>query len=323
MSFQIIRGRVKKPFNVVLIGVPGIGKTSWAVGYEDEQGVWHEGAPKPIVIGPEENDEIQADRFAQPGSFDEFNAQLTDLIANPRGYQTCVIDTLDAVEKLLHKKILGMDSKQSGSMMAALGGYGKAYERAESELMHTRSLLKQLRDKHGMNIILIAHTKKARATDTVLGLEYDTYEMNLHAKAQALFVDWVSCVLFANYVARPQEGANSDKIFAMGHGERVLLTARRPGHLGKNRYNLPYKLPLEFTDFYAGYEAFYAGKLPEPAQLIDAILGLLSNIQDEDFKKKVMLSVEDNKDNAKFLQKCIDRLNELVGTAPTKDEEKA
>jgi hypothetical protein len=321
MSFQIIKGRMKKPFNVVLIGVPGIGKTSWAVGYEDAQGVWHDGAPNPVVIGPEENDEIQADRFPQPASFDEFNLQLLDLVRNPRGYKTVVVDTLDAVEKLLHQKILAMDSKQSGSMMAALGGYGKAYERAESEMVYTRSLLKQLRDKHGMNLILIAHTKTARAVDTVLGLEYDTFEMNLHAKVQALFVGWVSCVLFANYVAKAQEGVNSDKVFAMGHGERVLLTAKRPGHLGKNRYNLPYKLPLEFSEFMAGYEAFYAGKLPEPAQLIDAILGLLSNVQDEDLKKKIMLNIESNKDNAKVLQAYLDRVQELVGTAPTKDEE--
>lgn len=315
MGFQIQRGRMKKPYNVVLIGVPGIGKTSWAVGYEDEDGVWHEGAENPIVLGPEENDEIQADRYPIPATYDELNQQLLDLIANPRGYKTVVLDTLDATEKLLHKKILAMDPKQTGAMASAFGGYAKAYDKAETELVYTRGLLKTLRDKHGMNLILIAHSKKAKATDTLLGLEYDTFEMALHAKAQALFVDWVSAVLFANYVARAKDGINSDKVFAMGQGERRIFTQKRPGHLAKNRYNLPFEMSLEFTDFKEAYDAFYAGRARPVAELVAEIEGQLLNLPEgsESTIEAVKKSVEAAKDDAAKLTKILSRVYELLG----------
>lgn len=300
-SLEITSGKRKKPFNIILIGVPGIGKSTFAAN-----------APKPVFLGAEENDELDVSRFPIPKTFDEFVAQLTSLHANPRGFQTVVIDTLDSIEKLLHAKILSMDGKGAKSVMAALGGYGKAYEYAETELAHVRDLLKSLRDSHGMNVILLAHSKKVRATDTIIGMEYDTYEMNLHVRAQNLFVDWVSAVLFANYIAHAREGANSDKVFAMGHGQRVLLTEKRPGHLGKNRYNLPYEMDLDFPEFYAAYEAFYE-KPVTAAQLFDQITGLLANIKDQAVVEKVMQTVEKNPTDVPALKKILARVQELVG----------
>lgn len=317
MSFQITKGRKKMPFNVILFGVPGIGKSSWAAGYEDEDGTWHDGAPNPIFLGSEENDELEVARYPIPESFDDFNKQLTHLISNPGKYQTVVIDTLDAVEKLLHKKILASDPKQTNSMMAAHGGYAKAYEKAESEFMHTRSLLKSLRDNKGMNIILLAHSAKVKATDTVIGLEYDTYEMNLHKKAQSIFVDWVSAVLFANYVATKKDNDNTDKVFAMGHGHRTIYTAKRPGHLAKNRYNLPYEMDMEFMEFQKAYEAFYQGKARDPKELVREIEGLLENIADEKLVKTVKAQVQAAKDDPKKLERFLARVNELSGTPQT------
>lgn len=316
-AFQIRRGRKKMPFNVILFGVPGIGKSSWAGGYEDEDGVWHDGAPSPIFVGSEENDELIADRYPIPQSFDEFNMQLMDIAKNPRNYKTVVVDTIDAIEKLLHKKILAQDPKQTGSMAAAFGGYNKAYDKAETEMVHTRALLKKLRDECGMNIIILAHSKKVRATDTVLGLEYDTYEMSVHQKVQSLFVDWVSAVLFANYVAHKKEGDNTDKIFAMGHGDRTIFTAKRPGHLGKNRYNLPYEMSMEFAEFNDAYSNFYAGKARSPDEIRAEAIGLLTNVQDEALVKTIKGTLEASGNDAERLSKILSRIHELIGETVT------
>ena len=299
---QIIKGRKKMPFNLILFGVPGIGKSTWAAS-----------APKPVFIGSEENDELEVDRFPIPESFDAFKGQLAHLIANPMGYRTVVVDTLDAIEKLLHKKILASDPKQTGAMIAAHGGYGKAYEKAESELIEIRAMLKTLRDKHGMNVILLAHSKKVKATDTVLGLEYDTFELALHPKAQAVFVDWVSAVLFANYVAKAKDGVNSDKVFAMGHGQRTLFTEKRPGHLGKNRYSLPFEMDLDFAQFYDAFNAFYDSNETDPAKLIAKIAGLMSNISDKALVETISKTVEDNKDNLTMLKRVVARIEEMIG----------
>jgi hypothetical protein len=300
---EISSGKKKKPFNVVLAGTPGIGKSTWA-----------QAAPNPIFLGAEENDELDnASRYPIPGSWDEFVSQLTHLRQNPKDYKTVVIDTADSVEKLLHKKILAMDKNGARAMMQAMGGYGKAYEFAESEMSVVRDILKALRDQCGMHVIILAHTKKVRATDTIIGMEYDTYELNLHAKVQALFMDWVSAVLFANYVAHEKDGVNTDKVFAMGVGQRVLFTEKRPGHLGKNRYRLPYEMELEFADFYAAYEAFYAAPA-DPDVLRTTILGMIENVRDAKTVDAIIKSVDDNKGNGPMLEKILARVQELTGS---------
>jgi hypothetical protein len=37
----------------------------------------------------------------------------------------------------------------------------------------------------------------------------------------------------------------------VGDGERILLTEERPSHVAKNRWSLPYELPLQFSAFSA------------------------------------------------------------------------
>jgi hypothetical protein len=303
VSFEIIKGQVKKPFNIILFGVPGIGKSTFA-----------KMAPKPIFVGAEENDELDVDRFPHPKSFDEFKSQL-EFLKTLTLYKTVVIDTLDSVERLLHRKILDLDPKAGGVLGKALGGYGKAFEYAESEMIHIRDLLKDLRDKCGMNVILLAHSKKVRATDTVLGLEYDTFELALHQRVQGVFVDWVSAVFFANYVAKEKEGANTDKVFAMGHGKRVVYTEKRPGHLGKNRFHLPYEMGLDFNEFHRGYEAFYS-KPVDPVAIAEEIKGLLQNVSDEALVTVVNGSVEKalvGENAGPMLVKILERVRERIG----------
>jgi len=298
---EIITGRKVKPFNIVLVGIPGIGKTTFATK-----------APKPIFLGAEENDEADCARFKAPGSWDDFKNQVKHLKSQAHDYKTVVVDSIDSVEKLLHRKIIADDPKQTGSMATAFGGYGKAFERAEIEMISARDILKSLRDDKGMNIILIAHSKKTSAADTILGLKYDTYELNLHQKVQAIFVDWCSAVLFANYISYKKEDENSDRVFALGEGERVLLTERRPGHIGKNRYNLPYEMPLDFATFYDAYLRFYKGEKRKPDELVKTIRGLCENIRDEDLKKKVFTSIDQAAMDLSKLEKIEQRVQQLI-----------
>lgn len=302
---QIIKGKVKKPFNAILFGTPGIGKSTWAAS-----------APNPIFLGAEENDELEVDRYPYALTFDDFIKQLTSLVADNKGYQTVVVDTIDSVEKLCHAKILALDPKHTGSMMSAFGGYGKAYEKAATEMFQVKALLKACRDKHKMNVIILAHAAKVKATDTVLGLDFDCYEMSLHKASQAIFVDWVSAVLFASYVATKKEGENGDKVFAMGHGQRTVFTEKRPGHLGKNRYELPFQLDLDFAQFFDGYNSFYDSGEQSPEAIIAIIDGLVTNISDEKLKAAVASSVEKDKTNPVMLRRILNRVQERIGVSP-------
>jgi hypothetical protein len=299
---MIIEGKEYKPFNVVLIGVPGIGKSTWA-----------SNAPNPLFIGADEMSELDCARLPQVKSFDEFENQLKWILKEKPKKETLVIDTIDSVEQLLHAKILSEDPKSNGAMAKAHGGFGKAYEMAQHEMIRIRDqYLKPIRDQLGWNIIILSHCKKTTASDTILGLQYDTYEMTLHQKAQNVFVDWVSCVFFANYVAHQADDANSSKVFALGHGERVLLTEKRPGHLGKNRFNLPYEIPLDFNEFHKLFKGFYEVSGPTKEALLASINGLLNNIKDVDLKSRVLKTVADAGSNTKKIQRVLQRVQELT-----------
>ncbi len=301
--FVVQRGRKKEPFNVILAGVAGIGKSTFGAS-----------APDPLFLGGEETGELDIQRMPQSKTYNDFVAQVDYLLSDKCEirYSTMVVDTLDSIEKMLHEKILAEDPKGTGSMIAAHGGYGKAYEKAEHELLTLRAKFKKIRDDKGKNLIFIAHTKKALATDAILGLSYDTYDLNLHGRAQAVFVDWCSAVLFANYVVHASAGTNTDKIFAMGDGQRLLLTEKRPGHIGKNRFNLPYEMPLEFNAFYEAWNKFYDGKGPSAVELRDSIVGLCANISDKSRVAKVLETVEKAGDDVEKLKKIAERVKEIT-----------
>lgn len=299
-SFVVQRGKKKQPINIVVVGTPGVGKSSFAAK-----------APRPIFLGADETGELDIDRMPRPKSYVELLSQLDHLIKN-KGleYQSVVIDTLDSVEQMVHQELLASDPKKTGSMIAAHGGYGKALDMSASRLTDLRERLKTLRDQHGMNVIIVAHAKKATATDSILGMSYDTQEMALHAKAQAIFADWVSAVLFATYIIHPQAGTNTDKIFAMGEGKRVLLTEKRPGHIGKNRFSLPYEMDLDFNAFKAAVDKFYDdGPSAEAVSVV--IAGLCENV-DEDLKGKVLGQMKIANGDITKLQKIELRLREVI-----------
>lgn len=305
--YAVQTGKKKQPLNIALVGTAGIGKSTFA-----------SQAPLPIFLGSEETGEMDVARMPRPSSFSDLLKQYDHLIKNKGlGYQTAVLDTLDSAETLVHRHLLETDAKKSGSMIAAHGGYGKAYDMAASMFLELRDRMKLLRDEHGMNIILIAHAKKATATDSIIGMSYDTQEMALHAKAQAIFADWVSAVLFATYIVNPQAGTNTDKIFAMGDGHRVLLTEKRPGHIGKNRFNLPYEMPLDFNQFKAAIDKFYDHG-PGPMEVISTIAGLCENV-DETLKEKVVVQVKKAKGDLALLAKIETRLREVIQNGVSAD----
>lgn len=301
--FVVQKGKKKEPFNVILAGVAGIGKSTWG-----------SGSPSPLFLGGEETGEIDVQRLPQAKSYADITAQVDHLLSSDCEirYETLVVDTLDSIEKMLHEKILKEDPKATGSMISAHGGFGKSYEKSEHELINLRGKFKRLRDEKGKNLVFIAHTKKVVANDPILGLSYDTYELNLHQRAQAVFCDWVSGVFFANYIIHATAGTNTDKIFATGEGIRVILTEKRPGHVGKNRFNLPYEMPLDFKEFHNAFERFYNGSGETSDSLKASIAGLCENISDKTRVTKIMETVEKAGNDMEKLKKIKSKVEEIV-----------
>ena len=300
---QIISGKTFKPYAIILGGVPGVGKTTWAAQAE-----------KPLFICGDEVSEFDVDRLPQVKTWQEFKDQLKWVLETKPKNKTLVIDTIDAMEKMLHTEIINTCPKKKRSMSEVHGGFGNGYEMAVTEMLEVRDqYIKKIRDELGMNIIVIVHSQKAKKTDVIHGMEYETLEMCLHKKIIPLWYDWVSGVFFADHVTYKVEGDNTKKTFLKSKGERTLYTTQNAAHFGKNRWNLPEELSLdEFSDFYERYKAFYE-KPPKAEDIVLAIQAATKAIKEANTAEKVLKQVEESKTNVPKLQRILTRVQELTG----------
>lgn len=241
----IHRGRKVEPFLGILHGPHGIGKTCFGMKM-----------PNVVYVTGEEIDEYDMARMDKCETWEDFLDQLTYLRDGQHDFKSVVIDTLDSIESLLHRKIVHEDG--ASSMAVACGGYGKAYEKAMNMMYDVRDeYLAPMRAK-GMNILILAHSSKNKVEDPLTQSSYDKYELKLHKNskgigAYSVFSEWVSCILFCNF----EVYRTDDKKYAVGEGRRLLYTEPRPAFDAKNRFGLPYQMNLDWDEVSAGIKAYY------------------------------------------------------------------
>lgn len=298
MSFLagVTKGKIRQPILTLVFGTDGVGKSSFAAG-----------APSPVFLGTEKGTaNLDVARGATPTSFKEVLAAIDELRTGKHDFQTLAIDSLDWLEPLVWEQVCVDNSWKD----IEAPGFGKGYVAANRYWLNMMGELTKLRDERRMNIVLIAHAQVKLAKDPHAQAEYDRYQLKLNDKAAALWREYVDSVLFANYetFVKTEKG----KTRAMGDGARYLFTERRAGHDGKNRYGLPYQLPLSWEDF---AQAVDAGNPDDPVFLMTSISELVGMISDETTKQKVLQSVEASKTDPTRLARILDRLRAVTNAA--------
>jgi len=242
---SITTGKRRNPALAIIYGVDGVGKSTFGAN-----------APKPIFISGEKGtDHLDVARFPQPANIGELGKQLTALAEEQHGYETVVLDSLDWIEPLVWQQVCKEGKVESIEDYG--GGYGKGYVRAVELWRRLLEVyVKPLTDK--MNVVLIAHAQIKAFSDPTQPAPYDRYQLKLHEKSAAVLREAVDCVLFAAFDTTVVLKQGEKKAKAVGDGERVLYTERRPGHDAKNRFNLPYEMPLEWAAFQKGVDTYYA-----------------------------------------------------------------
>ena len=256
---RIRTGPTHEPLRIVLHGVEGVGKTTWAAG-----------APGAVFVGSEDGaGDLDVARLVVT-SWPEVLAAIHDLTTDAHFYRTVVIDTIDFAERLCHQHL----TRGSTSLEAVGGGYGKGYKMAAEELAKLLQSLDVLRAKRRMNVIALAHTDVRRYDDPVEAA-YDRYQIRMHKEAAGLWMSWADAVLFAAYEVkvRVAAGGTTPEVLKRGKAvdrplERLLYTERRPAFDAKNRQGLPPELPLSWADFAAAIrwderDALSRGPAPE------------------------------------------------------------
>ena len=231
---QITRGQRKGAIKLLIYGVAGIGKSTFASQF-----------PGAVFIDTEgSTDHMDVARTPKPLSWAELLSQISYFIQHPNELQTLVIDTLDWAEKLCiesfcaAKKLSGVEDMP----------YGKGYVYIADEFGKMLNMLEDLKNR-GINIVLTAHANIRKFEQPDEMGAYDRWELKLSKKTAPLCKEWVDALIFANYktlvVNVDGQGATKGKNKATG-GKRVMYTTYTPSWDAKNRFGLPDELPFDY-----------------------------------------------------------------------------
>ena len=169
-----------------------------------------------------------------------------------------MLDSLDWIEPLIWKAVC--DEGKVESIEEYAGGYGKGYVRS---LDVWRVLLRELAIlNRSMHVLMIGHAQIKSFQDPDLATAYDRFELKINSKAAALVREAADAVLFARFETElVRDGGNGrSKAKVRGDGVRVMYTESRPAFDAKNRFNLPFVMPLDWKTFGAAVRAFYGLK---------------------------------------------------------------
>jgi hypothetical protein len=225
---SLITSTTPAPPKMIVYGTPGVGKTTFAASagallLDCENGA---GAVPGLTRTP------------YLRSWPEVEGWLRELAAKPpEGLGVIAIDTLDwLVQRIVEFVVMDLDKKGKGevtnTLSSAHGGYFKA-----REIVHNivnRDLLPMLNTitERGVAVILLAHAANTKMT-TPEGFDVRLAAPDIPQWIAPTFIEWADAVLFA---------------WRETDGSRVLTTEGTNTVTAKNRYGMPSRLGLSWSE---------------------------------------------------------------------------
>ena len=225
-----------RPVLVTICGDAGMGKTSLAAAF-----------PKPIFIRSEDGMQSIPEHM-RPSAFPVANdaktlwEQLTAVIHEPHDYQTLVIDSVTALERLFVADVLAQDPKAK-SINQALGGYGAGTAAVAAMHQRVRKGAGLANTKRGMHVVFVAHAdiENMKLPDAD---DYMRYSLRLPSKSLPPYVDDVDVVGFVR-LEMFTKGDDGDRKRAISTGDRELIVHATASNVSKNRYGLTEPMPFK------------------------------------------------------------------------------
>lgn len=293
----VTKGRLERPMRVLLFGVEGVGKSTFAAN-----------APSPIFLAAEDGTaQLDVARFPEPKSWGDVLDALDELMVGEHDFKTVVVDTLDWLEPLCWDHIV---TKANSPKIKSVEdfGFGKGYVAALDAWRVLLSRFEQLRLKRGMHVVFLAHSW-IKTFKNPEDEDYDRYELKLHAKAGGLLKEWCDAVLFTRYETFTNTDEKTKRTRGVSTGARVIHTQRTAAWDAKNRYDLPETLPLDWSAF---AEAVKRQAPADPAKLVARIDALLAKTTDEELIRNVTAAVRAAGNDAARLAKYADTLSARI-----------
>lgn len=290
---SVTRGRVERPMLVLLYGVEGVGKSTFAAG-----------APSPIFLASEDGtSELDVARFPPVEHWSDVFEAIDSLSRGEHSYQTLAIDTLDWLEPICWAHVV----ERGGPKVKSIEdfGYGKGYAAALDEWRVFLAALERLRKVRQMHVVMLAHSW-LKPFKNPLGEDYDRYEMKLHRGAAGALREKSDVVLFARHETYADKDEKTKRVRGVGTGSRIVHTVQSAAWDAKNRYGLPESMPLDWSTFEA---AAKAGRPADPEVLRRQIEQMLSSEHGAPVAERVRAAVVKAGDNSGQLAKIADHLS--------------
>ena len=234
---NITTGKVPRAQKVVLYGVEGIGKSTFASQF-----------PDPLFIDTEDSTlHMDVKRFDKPTSWTMLMQQV-EYVKQNKPCQTLVIDTIDWAEEICKRHLI--DSNAGWTAIDA-EGYGKKFVALAKEMGSLLNLLSDVIDV-GINVVITAHAMLRKKEEPDEMGAYDRYELKLEKKTAPIVKEWADMVLFANYKTTIITDSKTDSKKATG-GQRMMYTTHRPAWDAKNRMGLADELPFDYLQISAAF----------------------------------------------------------------------
>lgn len=218
-----------RPVIATITGDAGIGKTRLAATF-----------PNPVFIRSEDGMQSipsadRPDALPMIAGPDDLWEQLTALVTEDHQYQTLVIDSVTALERLFINHVVESDPKKPKSINQALGGYGAGLAAVAAMHQRVRKAAGILNVKRGMHVVFIAHAD----TVTVEPPDqdpYTRYDLRLGKRSVAPYTDDVDIVAYLKLETHTMGDGERKK--AVSDGTRILTAYTTASNISKNRFHI-------------------------------------------------------------------------------------
>ena len=236
-KYKITGGVMPAPLRVVLYGVEGIGKSSFAARF-----------PQPVFIDTEGGTgRLDVRRLPAPNSWQMLLDEAAAAADGQVPCRTLVLDTADWAEKLC---MAGVCARFKVKGIEDIG-YGKGYTYVKEDFARLLDTLEKV-IASGRHVVVVAHAAVAKFEQPDAVGSYDRWVMKTSKQVAPLLREWCDMLLFANYktVVEKSGSGPSAKNKASG-ARRVLYTTHNACWDAKNRFGLPDEVPFDYESIRA------------------------------------------------------------------------
>lgn len=269
--------------------------------------------PDPLFFDFEESTHnIDVNRIDNMTEFNEVIDGLQEILDASAGslpFKSIVFDTIDELERLMHNQI----ASESGKKTIDHIGWQKGFDYAVNIWALFISICRQIRDKHNIHFLFLAHDSQKSKDDIEKEETYTRNTINIHKKAITFMFGAVEMVLYARKEVKFKKDSEG-KTYAVDSNDRKLCSSLSAHYDAKNRIGLPPVMPMPVKN---GFQVLWNAYLTEfnrtPEELEKMCLKELEKVKDEAKKADIKNYIEKNKKDNEVLRASLLRIKEITG----------